>query len=359
MATPQPSTPGDRREDYAQQVAATVAAVFAQAELVVLATIATLAKRVAAGGLLPAVAGRRLSQTSSAVFGAAMQRAAATYGPAWEAPGPSLEAAVQTASAAAEDALTAAVTAAAIPPSTGVAAPVVAVSPFRAAVGQAIASSRGGLPATSLSLSRVQAAQKALDDLAARGLTGFVDKAGRRWDLVSYVEMATRTAVSNAWDEHQAAALIRAGIDLVLVGTHSTEGSCPRCLPWLGRTLSLAGATPDYPTLADARAAGFRHPNCRCSWAPIGADIAAEVTNPVDVERAAAAYAASQRQRALERRVRAAHRRTATAATPATRAKARRDLRAAQTAADQHRQRSGVVMTNASARRRQHPFHAR
>jgi hypothetical protein len=271
-----------------------------------------------------------------------------------------LDTAVQVASGSAQEALSAVVDAAAVVDSPEpAAAPLNLFTPYQRAVDRAVASTRGGLPATSLSLSRIQAAQKALDDLASQGITGFVDKAGRRWDLASYVEMATRTAVSNAWDDHQAAALIRAGVDLVLVGTHSTEGSCPRCLPWLGRTLSLAGATADFPTLAEAKAAGFRHPNCRCSWAPIGVGVAAEVASPVEVERAAAVYKASQRQRALERCVRAAHRMTAAAATPAARAKARRELQAAKLAAEQHRRRSGLVMTQASVKRRQHPHRAR
>jgi hypothetical protein len=37
-------------------------------------------------------------------------------------------------------------------------------------------------------------------------------------------------------------------------------------LPWHGRTLSLTGQTPGYPTMGEARATGFRHPNCRCDW---------------------------------------------------------------------------------------------
>lgn len=358
MATPQPSSPGDAREDHAQQVGAVVGAVFAQASLVLIATIAEFARKVAAGTMLPAVAQRRLARTAQTVLFMALPRAHAAVGAAASTIAPLLEQAAQTAEAAAEEALQTAVTAAdAVEPP--VAATVTSVfTPYQRAVDRAIRTTRGGLPATSLSLSRVQAAQKALDDLAAQGIAGFVDHTGRRWELASYVEMATRTAVSSAWDEHQAQALVRAGVDLVLVGTHSTEGSCPRCLPWLGRTLSLAGATPDFPTLADAKAAGFRHPNCRCSWAPIGIGVAEEVTNPVELDRAAAVYKASQRQRALERRVRAAHRRMAAAVTPAARSKARRDLHAARLAADEHRQSSGLVMTKASVRRRQHPFQA-
>src|ERR1039457_2800917 len=42
-----------------------------------------------------------------------------------------------------------------------------------------------------LSLSQRQAAQKIIDDLSDRGLTGFTDSAGRNWSLDRYADMAT------------------------------------------------------------------------------------------------------------------------------------------------------------------------
>jgi hypothetical protein len=82
------------------------------------------------------------------------------------------------------------------------------------------------------------------------------------------------------WDELQAAAMVRSGLDLAVIGTHSTEGSCPHCVPWLGKTISLTGATAGYPTYDEARATGFRHTNCRCFIAPLDGG-AQDVTNPV------------------------------------------------------------------------------
>lgn len=291
MTSPQPTSSGDAREDHAQQVGAKVGAAVAQAELVVLATIALLAKRIATGSLLLAMARRRLSRTTDTVLTAAVQRALLSSGQAATDLTPYLTAAVQSATDAAQAALTSSAT---FP----------------------------GSPADPLA--RLKAAQKALDDLGRDGLTGFVDKAGRRWNLATYTEMATRTAVSNAIDAALAASLTRAGADLVVVGTHSTEGSCALCRPWLGRTLSLTGATPGLPALADAKAAGFRHPNCRCSWGTPGALAAAP--SSADLARSAAMYESAQRQRAQNRREHAARRRTATAITPQARASARREL---------------------------------
>lgn len=309
MASPQLSTSGDAREDHAQQVGASVGAAVAAAELVVIATIALLAKRVATGALLLPIARRRLARTTDAVLTAAVQRALLRSGAAAAGLEPYLTAAVQSATEAAQAALTAATS----------------MSPDAAAE----------------PLARLKAAQKALDDLGRQGLTGFVDKSGRHWSLAAYTEMATRTAVSNALDAALAAALIRAGVDLVVVGTHSTEGSCAKCRPWLGRTLSLTGATEGFPTLADAKATGFRHPNCRCSWGPPGR--LAAVPGPADLARSAARYEAAQHQRAQERRQRAAHRRMATAITPQARTTAMR----------------GLAAVRMNFRRRRRPFEAR
>lgn len=373
MATPLPSTPGDDREDHAQAVADRAAAVAASAELVLIATIAGLARKTAIGAMPAQMAARRLNQTLRMVLATVMPRirstvadglggtaarvgAAGSTGTDVEPIVQALDAALATATDSARDALTAATRGTTAEPTK--ADSDVRLSPQRQAVDRAIDDTRGGAPYSSLSLSRIQAAQKALDNLGEQGITGFVDRTGRRWNLVSYVEMATRTAVSNAWDDLQADATARSGLDLVTVSTHSTEGSCQHCLPWLGRSLSLTGATHGVPTLDDAKAAGFRHPNCRCFWTPVGAGAMADVTNPVPLDRAAAVYKASQRQRALERKVREAGRRATAAITPAARAKARRDLAAARAASEAHRRKTGLRMTQASVKRREHPFRA-
>lgn len=337
MTTPLPLTPGDVREDHAQATADTVAAIYGQAELALIATVADLARKTAMGALLPAAAQARLRHTANSVFSTAAPRIRAAVqdgfvGADIRPLATLLDRAAATSAAALHDTLAAATQA------TGQAEPArPAGNIFAQIADRAIASTRGA----PLSLSRIHAAQKALDDLGAQGITGFTDRAGRRWDLTSYVEMATRTAVSNAWDDMQAKAMLRSGVDLVLVATHSQEGSCRKCLPWLGRTLSLTGASVDHPSLSDAKAAGFRHPSCRCYWTPLGAPAAVVVPSPADLARSAKAYEVSQRQRALERQLRAAGRRAHAAITPAARAAARRDLGEARAASAAHRRQAG------------------
>lgn len=393
MTTPYPQTPGDRREDHAQDIADAIGTIYAQAELAIIAAVAALSRKVVTGALVRQVAARRLNQTVAVILDTIRPRVEAALSQAatdtatnvtagtesGAVPAVTTSVAVQALDVVLPDSLTAAESAAQQSAADAFDAVVQAASDVMAdettaaagtgnifrqvndayqfAVRGAIYDTRGGAPYSSLSLSRVQAAQKALDDLAAHGITGFTDSAGRNWDLASYVEMATRTAVSNMWDDLLAKAAQRSGLDLVFTYTHSTEGSCPLCIPWLGRILSLSGHAEGYPSIADAKAAGFRHPSCRCSWKILGAGGMDDVTSPVPDDQAAAAYKASQRQRALERNVRVADRRSHAAITPQGSTQARRELAAARRASAEHRERYGVRVRR--VRRRESGFLAR
>lgn len=117
---------------------------------------------------------------------------------------------------------------------------------------------------------RRQASQRVLDRFARQGITGFVDKAGRNWQLDTYAEMTARTAagraqVQGALDRYQAA-----GKDLVIVSDAPEE--CPICRPWEGKVLSISGRTPKGTkdgalavsgTVNEAVSAGLQHANCR------------------------------------------------------------------------------------------------
>lgn len=112
---------------------------------------------------------------------------------------------------------------------------------------------------------RRRVAQGVLDKFGKRGITGFVDKAGRRWNIVSYVEMATRTAAGNLAMSAHLAELQAAGFDVVRV---TVMPNChPYCQPFQGRLLSITGRTlryngePVVTSIADAISRGFRHPN--------------------------------------------------------------------------------------------------
>lgn len=106
-----------------------------------------------------------------------------------------------------------------------------------------------------------QAAKNLRKDLEARGITGFVDRTGRRWNMKTYTEMVARTSTMEAHLSGTANRILENGGDLVRVSSHIN--SCPNCSPYQGKTLSLTGRSQGYETLENARANGLFHPNCR------------------------------------------------------------------------------------------------
>lgn len=135
--------------------------------------------------------------------------------------------------------------------------------------------------AVPLGLGTTHTAQsRAWGRLLAQGVTGFVDKAQRRWNLASYVEMATRSATRRAYDDAKVIAMQDNGVSLVTIVVGA--GSCERCARWSGKILRTDGGPTGRirvprangdgevtvtvaATLDEAKRQGWRHPNCRCS----------------------------------------------------------------------------------------------
>lgn len=191
---------------------------------------------------------------------------------------------------------------------------------------------------------RRRTAQRVLDDFHKRGITGMVDKAGRRWNLATYVEMATRTAATELARRAQVAEVLRAGMDIVRV---TVMPNCnPLCQPFQGRLLSLTGKAthdalgePVVTTLKDALTRGYNHIGCRHTIVPHvpgSAPRAADTIDPGD-------YKAVQKLRSLEVEVRKAKTEQATALTDEARAKAGKRVRAAQKRIREHVAETGVV----------------
>lgn len=199
---------------------------------------------------------------------------------------------------------------------------------------------------------RLRLAQRLLDQAATKGLTGFVDTAGRRWSMVSYVEMATRTAATRTAIDAHTALLAENGYDLVRVSVHANCSDL--CAPFQGHLLSITGATtsvgpePWRPrvvaSLAEARARGFNHVNCRhfcVLWTP--GDPLPDAPE-VDPEH----YKAEQHLRYLERGLRAARRREAVALDVLAERKARSQILAYRSRIASH------VATNPTVLRKPH-----
>ncbi|MCZ4557977.1 hypothetical protein O4215_20660 [Rhodococcus maanshanensis] len=172
---------------------------------------------------------------------------------------------------------------------------------------------------------RREVTQHALNKFAARGLTGFRDKAGRNWQIDTYAEMAVRTATLRAFKQGHTDRLVQRGYDLVVISSHSAPA--PQCQPFEGKLVSLSGETPNGPvtrasartgaavketvaaSMREAEAAGLHHPNCKHKhtlWVP-GA------SRPPVVNSDPQAYKDEQKLRRLERGVRKALREEAAA----------------------------------------------
>lgn len=87
-------------------------------------------------------------------------------------------------------------------------------------------------------------------------LIGLVDSAGRRRSIADYAEVALSATADRVRLDRQLRDLRRNGVERLTV--HAEPGECPKCRPWDGRTLTLAG-------LDAAIRAGLRHPRCRCT----------------------------------------------------------------------------------------------
>lgn len=159
------------------------------------------------------------------------------------------------------------------------------------------------------------------------GVTGFTDKSGRDWQLSSYVEMAVRTATTRAYNAAQVAEIQDHGGNLVFV---SDDGHpCPLCFPWQNVVLAIVG-DGEHPTVADATEAGLFHPNCKhhlARYLPGVTRLPAPLEWTPDMQ---AAYDATQNQRAIERRIRAAKRDALYASNTQAALEARHDVRTQQ-----------------------------
>ncbi|MER7346408.1 phage minor capsid protein [Streptomyces aurantiacus] len=217
------------------------------------------------------------------------------------------------------------------------------VDTFRAIVAEVTATPLLGIG------TRRRATQDAMRRFADAGIRAFTDRAGRRWQLTSYAEMAVRTSVGRAATEAHMRTLSDAGVELVVVSDAPRE--CPLCRPWEGRVLAIEGPTGERTvevehalndgrmipvrvagTLDEARLAGFQHPNCRHSVSAYTPGL----TRTEAAESDPAGYEAGQRQRAIERRIRQYKRREAAAITPEAQRAARLKVRQWQGAMRDH-----------------------
>lgn len=170
---------------------------------------------------------------------------------------------------------------------------------------------------------RRQALQKAISQMADKGIYGFVDRAGRHWSPEAYMNMDIRTTVHNAAIQSIRVRQEDYGSDIFQVSSHA--GARPLCYPYQGKFYSWgsgsgtftdgAGVQHTYAPLDSTsygQAAGLFGINCGHYPMPQ----IPNVTFPQDKKIESKAendrlYQESQEQRALERRIREAKRKQA------------------------------------------------
>jgi hypothetical protein len=195
---------------------------------------------------------------------------------------------------------------------------------------------------------RREASQAVWQRLIDRGITSFTDRSGRTWKLSSYVEMMGRTNIQRAAIQGQTDRLQSLGIDLVYISDNVQE--CRVCRPFeskvLRRDLGPTGdiqvehATRDnelvtvhvVDTMAGAMARGLFHPNCRHSASAYLPGVTRLKKGTADPE----GDKARQKQRYLERKIRAAKEQAIGALTPEAKKDATAGVRAAQAALRAH-----------------------
>ncbi|MGN1370154.1 MAG: phage minor capsid protein [Aristaeellaceae bacterium] len=161
-----------------------------------------------------------------------------------------------------------------------------------------------------------EAVQRAVTALADRGITSFMDSAGRRWSMGTYAEMATLTAISNATIAGYTDTMQNYGYDLAIISSH--EDACPICAAWQGVVVSVSGRDGRHLSLDDARAAGVFHPRClhHISIYREGITHGEARDRPRPVQDAGGGYTARSRLRTCERQIRRYKRRQAAATSP-------------------------------------------
>lgn len=170
---------------------------------------------------------------------------------------------------------------------------------------------------------RRQALQKAISQMADKGVYGFVDRAGRHWSPEAYMNMDIRTTVHNAAIQSIRVRQEDYGSDIFQVSSHA--GARPLCYPYQGKFYSWgsgsgtftdgAGVQHAYAPLDSTsygQAAGLFGINCGHYPMPQIPNVTfpqdKEIENKEENDRL---YRESQQQRALERRIRDAKRKQA------------------------------------------------
>ena len=163
------------------------------------------------------------------------------------------------------------------------------------------------------------AVASAIRQIAKENIPAFIDKAGRKWTAEAYANMYVRTNVHNMRIDTVVKRNEDYGNDLFIVSKHS--GARPKCAPWQGKIVSKnnrKGTTTDangkkvsfiaLSSTSYGQADGLLGINCGHQLYPFIPKQSINNVKPLSKEQEREnkrTYEESQRQRAIEREIRA------------------------------------------------------
>lgn len=158
-----------------------------------------------------------------------------------------------------------------------------------------------------------EAIYNAVSELASQGIKAVTYPSGHTdWADVA-VRRAVMTGISQTAGQMQLDLAAEMDCDLVEVTAHM--GARPSHALWQGKVYSISGKSKKYPKLSTAtgygRGDGLKGWNCRHDFYPFFEGISERANLPVDVTENNRQYELSQKQRAMERSIRATKRRLA------------------------------------------------
>ena len=159
------------------------------------------------------------------------------------------------------------------------------------------------------------AVRSAVKKMVVNGITGYIDHAGRRWSPEGYVTMDIRTTVANAARDAVTERMNDYGSDLYQVSYH--DGARPLCYPWQGKVISRTGQSGETEDgqgnkvriyaeseTSKGEPAGLFGINCGHYPIPFFPGYSRIRPPAQNEEENAKEYELSQKQRALERKLR-------------------------------------------------------
>lgn len=101
----------------------------------------------------------------------------------------------------------------------------------------------------------------------SEGFIGIIDKAGKQWNLNTYVDMVVRTKLMDADIEASRTGGLQTGVDLAVISQHGAKDDCAK---WENCIVSMNGMTEGFPSYAEVKATNeCFHPNCQHHLQPV------------------------------------------------------------------------------------------